>query len=89
MSYPSPYPNMNGTTIGHIPKFTTKTVKELRKKTKIGDVIKFTAEIYDANIGHFKTKEIRGFVEEKYTNIFKLSDGHYYQWKDYMLGFIY
>lgn len=46
------------------------------------------SEIHVGDYIKFKTSDgdVSGIVEEKYPFIFKLSNGVYYQWVDYLLG---
>ena len=62
--------------------YTVQDVYDLRKKTNIGDYIRFRRKTsYQSN-----EITIRGFVVKKYPHIFMLSNGETYSWKDYLLG---
>lgn len=69
-------------------KFHTEDIFRFNEKTPIGKMIKFRTEVSD-ELGHWVNKEVAGVVEEKYPFIFKLDDGRYYKWIDYMIGYIY
>lgn len=87
--YPSPSPKQTINTVGLQPKFYVRDLKKLIKDTQVGSLIKFEAPVMNMQTGHHHMAEIRGYVEEKYPYIFKLSNGQYYKWVDYLLGYIY
>lgn len=72
-----------------IPKYDVDKLEELKDKTEIGSYIKFHASSMIFETGKFKTKDVSGFVEEKYPYIFKLDNGRYYQWVDYLIGYVF
>lgn len=86
--YPSPSPNFTNVSSWKEPRFTTKSLEKIRKETPIGALIKFAAPVINQATGHYHMEEVRGYVLEKYPYIFKLSDGRYYMWVDYMIGYI-
>ena len=86
--YPSLNPNITTVSSWKDPKFTTKTLEKIKSQTPIGALIKFAAPVINQKTGHYHMNEVRGYVEEKYPHIFKLSDGRYYMWVDYMIGYI-
>lgn len=64
-------------------------LEDLKNRTEVGSYIKFFTSTMIMETGKFKTREVSGIVEEKYPYIFKLDDGKYYQWVDYMLGYVF
>ena len=85
---PSLNPNFTTVTSWKEPKYTTESLDMIREQTQIGALIKFIAPVINQQSGHYHMSEVRGYVEKKYPHIFKLSDGRYYMWVDYMLGYI-
>jgi hypothetical protein len=87
------YPSLNprGTVVysKDAPAFTVEKLEELKQKTKVGSMIKFKTTVLEDGTGHFIKSEVCGCVMEKYPHIFKLHDGRYYKWVDYLIGFIY
>ena len=72
-----------------IPKYDVDKLEELKDKTDVGSYIKFHVSSMIFETGKFKTKDVSGFVEEKYPHIFKLDNGRYYQWVDYLIGYVF
>ena len=92
-NYPSPE-NTKNESISRNKKrnnslLTNEDREKLKKQTKVGALIKFRTDILEEESGHFIHSEVAGCVVEKYSHIFKLHDGHYYKWVDYLIGFIY
>ena len=71
------------------PKYDVYKLEDLKQRTEIGSYIKFHVSDMVFNTGKFKTRDVSGVVMEKYPYIFKLSNGKYYQWVDYMLGYVF
>lgn len=87
--YPSVNPRGMIVYPGVRPVYTVEELEKLKKQTKVGALIKFRTDILEEESGHFIHSEVAGCVVEKYSHIFKLHDGHYYKWVDYLIGFIY
>lgn len=72
-----------------VPKYDVYKLEELKDSTSVGDYIKFHTTIMVLETGNFKTTDVSGIVTEKYPHIFKLNDGRYYQWVDYLIGYVF
>ena len=63
---------------------TPAMIKLIRDRTEIGDDIHYLATTI--NMNGCKETEVYGTVTEKYTNVFRLSNGTCGTWIDYLLG---
>lgn len=81
------YPKQNGAYAEQ--EHTVKERNHIKDSVSVGDRIKFYRIIREVDrFGKSRSKEIKieGVVMEKYPYIFKLDDGIYYTWTDYMFG---
>lgn len=72
-----------------IPKYDVERLEKLKDETEVGSYIKFHTTTMILETGNFKTANVSGIVTEKYPHIFKLDDGRYYQWVDYLIGYVF
>lgn len=81
------YPKRNGEFVEK--DHTVRERNHIRDSVSIGDNVKFYRLIRDVDrFGKVRSKEVKieGVVIEKYPYIFKLDNGVYYTWTDYMFG---